>query len=103
MGWFVLVVGGAVLWWWSIALTLQAYRGERMPLWANPRKAPRRAIALRALGAAAVVFGTGMAAQAWTGPAGIVAPSAAAMVGILLLAPYVVAVARHNRGLPAPS
>lgn len=99
MGWLVLVVVGAALWWWSLALTLRAYRNERIPMWANPAKAPGRAIALRAVAAGAAVFGLGMAAPAWNAPGGVAALIAGALATLLLVAPYVVAVARHNRAL----
>ncbi len=103
MGWLVLVVVGVVLWWWSLALTLAAYQGERMPMWTAAAKAPRRAIALRAVGAAAVVFGTGMFAAVWGQPGWVAAVAAGAFVSLTLVAPHLVDVARHNSDVASPA
>lgn len=92
-----LIVAGGGLWWWSIVLTLRAYRRERLSVWANPRKAPGRAVAARAFGAGLLVLGVGLvpwtalALPAWSAPllAGLVG-------GVLLLLPYVAAVMVHN-------
>lgn len=97
MGWLALVVVGLAFWWWSLALTLRAYPGERMPVWANPVKAPRRAVVLRAVGAAAIVFGTGMFSSTWGLPGWVAAVAVGGSLTLLLFAPHVVAVARHNR------
>lgn len=97
MGWLVLVVVGAVFWWWSLALTLRAYQGEQMPMWSTAMKAPRRAVVLRSIGAGALVFGTGLFGAAWAQTAGIAAAVAAGILVLLVLAPYMVAIARHNR------
>ncbi|SIR93596.1 hypothetical protein [Microbacterium sp. RURRCA19A] len=97
MGWLVLVVVGLALWWWSLGLTLRAYPGERMPVWANPAKAPRRAVVLRAVATAAIVFGTGMFSATWGRPGWVAAVAVGGSLALLLLAPHVVVVARHNR------
>ncbi|MFG6278556.1 hypothetical protein [Microbacterium sp. 5K110] len=102
MGWIVLVVAGAALWWWSLALALRAYRGERMPLWATPTKAPGRAVVLRAAGTGLAVFGTAMASPALTASAPAASVVAMATLIVLLLAPYVVGVAIHNRRVRLP-
>lgn len=97
MGWLILIGVGAVLWWWSLGLTLRAYRGERMPMWGTQRKAPRRAVALRACSVAAVTFGGAMFGATAGQPAGVAALSVACLVALLLFPPHIVAVARHNR------
>lgn len=101
MGWLVLVGVGAVLWWWSIALVLRAYPGERMPLWTNPRKAPGRAVLLRALGAGCSSFGMAMAAPALAPGPWTAALICGTTLAAVLFVPYVAAVATHNRGVPA--
>jgi len=102
MGWLVLVVVGVVLWWWSLALTLAAYQGERMPMWTAARKAPRRAIALRAVGAGALVLGTAMTAPAWASSPWWAALSATTAAVLLALSALVVAMV-HNRRVAAGS
>lgn len=102
MGWLVLVVVGLAFWWWSLALTLRAYPGERVPVWANPVKAPRRAVVLRAVGAAALVFGTGMFSATWDLPGWVAAVAVGGSLALLLFAPYVAVVALRNRRAGAP-
>lgn len=58
--WAAFAAIGAALWWWSIHLTLGAYPREPVSYWATPRKAPRRAVASRAVGIGLTVFGVGM-------------------------------------------
>ncbi len=101
MAWLVLVLLGAALWWWSIALTLRAYPGEQMPMWGNPSKAPQRAVALRSVGAAAVVFGIAMASPSVVASGWMAAVFGGMSVFVLLLAPYLVAVTVHNRRIGA--
>lgn len=98
----MLVVVGGALWWWSIALTLRAYRAERLSAWKNPRSAPRRAVAARAFGAALVILGVGyfpwgsISAPDWAIPLlGGAVPAA------LLVVPYLASVAAHNRRVGA--
>ncbi|MDF2046557.1 MULTISPECIES: hypothetical protein [Microbacterium] len=94
----VLIIAGGALWWWSIALTVRAYRGERVPVWRNPPKAPGRAIAARAFGAATLTLGVGLAP--WgrlDGPSWLVPFLAGSVAVVFLLVPYFVALAVHNR------
>ncbi|MDF2666644.1 MAG: uncharacterized protein K0R81_2494 [Microbacterium sp.] len=70
----MLIIAGGALWWWSIALTVGAYRGERVPVWRNPPKAPGSWLVPLLAGSVAVV---------------------------LLLVPYFAAVVLHNRRVDA--
>lgn len=94
----VLIIAGGALWWWSIALTVRAYRGERVPVWRNPPKAPGRAIAARAFGAAILTLGVGIAPWGQLdGPSWLVPLLAGSVAAVVLLVPYFAAVAIHNR------
>ncbi len=106
MGWqgivwsVALIIAGGALWWWSIALTVRAYRGERLPAWRNPRKAPGRAVAARAFGAATLTLGVGIAPWAEVdAPSWLVPLLAGSVAAVFLLIPYFAAVAIHNRGV----
>ncbi|WZH38106.1 MAG: hypothetical protein PIR02_05410 [Microbacterium enclense] len=93
-----LVLAGGGLWWWSIVLTLRAYRGERFSFWVNPRKAPGRAVAARAFGAGLLVLGIGLVP--WTAlalPAWAASVFAGVGGALLLFLPYVASVVGHNR------
>ena len=67
-----------------------------MPLWATPTKAPGRAVLLRAAGSAAAVFGMGMASPSLAVSAPVAAIIAMVTLTVLLLAPYLAAIAIHN-------
>ncbi|MDR6689620.1 hypothetical protein J2X55_000519 [Microbacterium sp. 1154] len=94
--WSILIVVGAALWFWSIRLTLRAYPGERLSMWATPRKAPGRAVAARAFGAGLAVFGVSMTSGAIDAEPWIPAVLAGAFFGLIFLAPYAISVALHN-------
>ncbi|MDQ1176336.1 MULTISPECIES: hypothetical protein [unclassified Microbacterium] len=94
--WSIFTVVGAILWFWSIRLTLRAYRDERLPMWANPRNAPGRAVAARAFGTGLAMFGAGMTTGAVdTGP-WTAAVLAGAFFAVVFVAPYAISVAVHN-------
>lgn len=99
--WAAFAAIGAALWWWSIHLTLGAYPREPVSYWATPRKAPRRAVASRAVGIGLTVFGVGMMprlieTQPWA--AALIAGGA---IIALIWVPYVIAIAAHNRRVVA--
>ncbi len=73
-----------------------------MPLWATPTKAPGRAVLLRAAGSAAAVFGMGMASPSLAVSAPVAAIIAMVTLTVLLLAPYLAAIAIHNRRVRSP-
>lgn len=99
----VLIIAGGALWWWSIALTVRAYRGERVPVWRNPRKAPGRAVASRAFGAATLTLGVGIAPWGQLdAPSWLVPLLAGSVAVVFLLIPYFTAVVVHNRGVETP-
>ncbi|GEB45917.1 hypothetical protein [Microbacterium testaceum] len=94
--WSIPVVVGAILWFWSIRLTLRAYPDERLSLWANPRKAPARAVAARASGTGLAMFGVGMTAGSIETEPWIAAGLAGSFFALTFLAPYAISVAVHN-------
>ncbi|MCY1715859.1 hypothetical protein SAMN04487788_0772 [Microbacterium testaceum StLB037] len=94
--WSILVVIGAALWFWSIRLTLRAYAGERLPMWANPRKAPGRAVAARAFGIGAAILGVGMTSRAIDSEPWIAAVVSATVIAAVFFVPLIVSVAAHN-------
>lgn len=99
--WAAFAVVGAALWWWSIHLTLGAYPRERVSYWANPRKAPRRAVASRAVGIGLTVFGVGMMPRLVETEPWAAALVAGGAIIVLIWVPYVVAIAAHNRRITA--
>lgn len=95
--WAGLAVVGAALWWWSIHLALLAYPRERVSYWANPRRAPGRAVASRAVGIGLTVLGVGMMPRLIETEPWAAALFAGGAIIVLIWVPYVIATAAHNR------
>ncbi|MDT0116633.1 hypothetical protein Q9R20_06475 [Microbacterium sp. PRF11] len=93
--WAALVPVGAALWLWSTVATVRAYPGERMPVWATPRRAPASAVVLRGAGLGLGVLGILMCipllAPGFWGSVAL-----GTVVPVLFLAIYLGVILQHN-------
>lgn len=99
--WVMTVAVGAAMWLWSIRLTLRAYPDERVPLWSAPRKAPGAAVALRAVGIALGAIGISQTSGMIAASPGGAAIVAAVLMSVFFLAPFYIALLRHNARVDA--